>query len=294
MPYQQHSDLELLAALASAGPILTADLIQVCLDRQDSLTTSFLDILTASRQDDWEFASDARWFRGSHAGKFLIAYREAASLPIFAQIYASSDERDQDLVEWFGTDLAHFGETAVTPLTLILQTDSQGVYHYGRAIAAATLKIIAIQQPETREQILTVLRGQLPSSKEISSADINVDELWTNIVLELSDLQDKASRPQIQAMYAADLIDTDMLPLTAYEASLSGDATPPPEVEETFDIFTFYDNLHQQENQQVKMSGRRNLLRRQGYIPPEPDPKPYANRFSRWFNERLLGSSNKD
>ena len=292
MTYQQHSDIEILAALESSGPILPTDLIQVCLERQDSLTTPFLNILSSSRQDEWELTSDTRWFRGGHAGKFLIAYQEEASLPIFTQIYASSDERDDDLVEWFGTDLARFGETAVSSLIQVLQTNTQGTYHYGRAIAATILKIIAIQQPEMRQQVLPALRGQLPSSQKILSTD--VDELWTNIVLELADLQDEDSRSQIKAMYAADLLDKDMLPLTEYEGSFSEDTPPPPEANESFDIFAFYDELRHQESHQMKMSGRRNLLRRQGYIPPEPDPEPYANRFSRWFNERLLGGSERD
>ncbi|MBE2221717.1 MAG: DUF1186 domain-containing protein [Anaerolineae bacterium] len=294
MTYQQQSDRELLAALESAGPILLPDLIQVCLERQDSLQRPFLDILAACRQDAWELTSDARWFRGNHAGKFLIAYQAETSLPIFAEIYASSDERDQDLVEWFGTDLAHFGETAVSPLVQVLQTDTQGDYHYGRALAATTLKIIALQQPETRKQVVAALCRELPGSPHDLTAEMDIDELWTNIILELADLQDEDSRTQIKGMYAANLVDTDMLSLAEYEASFAEDAPPPPEAADAFDIVAFYDELRHQESHQVKMSGRRNLLRRQGYIPPEPDPQPYVNRFSRWFNERLLGSSDKD
>jgi hypothetical protein len=283
MTRQQQSDTELLAALETVGPILPVDLIEACLVRKESLTTSFLQMLADGRQDAWEQTSDARWFRGNHAGKFLLAYQEPAALPIFEQIYASSDERGKDLVAWFGTDLAHFGETAVSPLSRVLQTDTRGEYHYGRAIAATTLKIIALQHPETRTQVVAVLHGQLPKTL---SVDMPVDELWTNIVLELSDLNDEDSRALVEGMYAAEIIDAEMLPLTEYETSFTEVA--PPEADETFDIFAFYEELRQQESHQMKMSGRRNLLRKQGYIPPEPDPLPYANRFSRWFNERLL------
>lgn len=294
MTLQQKSDDELLATLEITGPILPVDLIDVCLERKESLTAPFLEILGASRQDNWDLTSDGRWFRGDHAGKFLIAYQEAVALPIFEQIYASSDEQDQDMVAWFGTDLACFGETAVSILIRILQTDTQGEYHYGRAIAATTLKVIALQQPETRQDVLVALRGQLPASQENLSADGAVDEMWTNIVLELADLQDEESRAIVDAMYAAGLIDSDMLPLAEYEAVFAEDAPLPPEAAEIFDIYAFYDELRHQESHQMKMSGRRNLLRRQGYIPPEPDPIPYANRFSRWFNERLVKGVPKD
>jgi hypothetical protein len=190
--------------------------------------------------------------------------------------------------------LAHFGETAVSPLTHVLQTDSQGAYHYGRAIAATTLKIIALQHPQTRESVLTALRGQLPSSPDAISADMAADEMWTNIILELADLQDEGSRAIIQALYAADLVDAEMLPLADYEEAFGAEVTLPPEVDEAFDMYAFYDELRHQESHQMKMSGRRNLLRRQGYIPPEPDPQPYVNRFSRWFNERLVKGAPKD
>lgn len=283
MTIQQQSDMELLATLETVGPILPVDLIEVCLERKESLTASFLQLLADSRQDAWELTSDARWFRGGHAGKFLLAYEEAKALPVFEQIYASSDERDADLVAWFGTDLAHFGETAVSPLSRVLQTDTQGEYHYGRAIAATTLKIIALQHSETQEQVVAALRGQLPDAL---SADMPIDDLWTNIVLELSDLKDEDSRALVEEMYAAELIDAEMLPLMEYEAAFTNDG--PPEAAEAFDIFAFYEGLRHQESHQMKMSGRRNLLRKQGYIPPEPDPMPYANRFSRWFNQRLL------
>jgi len=294
MTLQQRSDHELLATLETTGPILPVDLIEVCLERKESLTTPFLEILKASRQDDWELTSDTRWFRGDHAGKFLIAYQEQAALPIFEQIYASSDERDQDMVEWFGTDLTEFGETAVSPLIRILQTDTQGAYHYGRAIAATTLKIIAWQHPDTRKAVIEALINQLPASPADLSTEMTVDEMWTNIALELADLKDVDSQEIIRAMYAADLIDADMFPLGEYDDSFSVDAAPPPEIEESFDIYAFYEGLRHQESHQMKMTGRRDLLRKQGYIPPEPDPQPYANRFSRWFNERLVKGSSKD
>jgi len=294
MTLQQRSDHELLATLETTGPILPVDLIEVCLERKESLTAPFLEILKVSRQDDWELTSDARWFRGDHAGKFLIAYQEQAALPIFEQIYASSDERDQDMVEWFGTDLTEFGETAVSPLIRILQTDTQGDYHYGRAIAATTLKIIAWQHPDTRKAVIEALRSQLPAAQDGISAEMPVDEMWTNIALELADLQDVDSQEIIRYMYAADLIDADMFPLAEYDDSFSVDVAPPPEVEESFDIYAFYEGLRHQESHQMKMTGRRDLLRKQGYIPPEPDPQPYANRFSRWFNERLVKGSPKD
>lgn len=294
MTFQQQSDEELLAHLETTGPILPVELIDVCLARQESLTAPFLTILEASRLDDWQLASDARWFRGGHAGKFLLAYQEAAALPIFEQIYASAAAQDEALITWFGTDLAHFAETAVVPLIRILQTETEGIYHYGRAIAATTLKIIALQVPATRAAVLAALRGQLPASPTAVSAEIVADEMWTNIIVELADLQDKESQATIQALYAADLVETEMLPLAEYQAAFGAAFALPPEVDETFDIYAFYDELRQQENQRMNMSGRRNLLRRQGYIPPEPDPQPYANRFSRWFNERLIKGSAKE
>ncbi len=286
MTLSQQNDTDLLKKIETSGPILSVALIEEGLKRQESLTAPLLEIFTASRMDNWELTSDPRWFRGDHAGKFLIAYQCEAALPTFAQIFASSEDSDLDKVEWFNTDLAHFGETAVPVLIDVLKTDTQGEYHYGRAIAATTLKIIALQQPNTREMVLTALRALLPETTAVA-----VDEMWTNIVLELADLKDADSREKIEGMYKADLLDADMLPLADYQAAFAADTPEPPEAAERFDILAFYEELRHQENHQTKMTGRWNLLRRQGYIPPEPDPKPYTNRFSRWFNERLLGTS---
>ena len=76
--------------------------------------------------------------------------------------------------------------------------------------------------------------------------------------------------------------------------TITQDAPPPPEAAESFDMVAFYDELRHQERHQIQMSGRRNLLRKQGYIPPAPDPLPYANRFSRWFNERLVKGGSRE
>jgi hypothetical protein len=236
---KQSSDMEVISALETAGPILSADLIDICLERQDSLTPPLLKILADSRVDAWELTSDGRWFRGCHAGKFLIAYQEESALPLFAQIYASSDEQDLDLVEWFGTDLAYFSETAVSPLIQVLQTKSENAYHYGRAIAATTLKIIALQLPSTKDAVLAALRGELPASIADVSTDLVTDEMWTNVVIELADLQDVDSQTIVKTMYAADLIDEEMLPQAEYEASFAADVLPPPEVVEHFDIHAF-------------------------------------------------------
>ncbi len=282
----QLSHAELLEKIETAGPVLSVKLIEEGMKRQDALTPSLLEIFAASRADDWQQAFDPRWFRGEHAGKFLIAYQCKEALPTFAQIFASSNDSDMDKVEWFNMDLAHFGETAVPWLIDVLKTDTQGNYHYGRAVAATTLKIIAWQQPETRDVVLAALRAMLPQTM-----DAPVDEMWTHIVLELADLQDGDSRETIAAMYQAGLIEADMLPLADYLAAFTDEAPAPPEVAQRFDIFAFYEERRHQEDHQVKMTGRRNLLRRQGYIPPAPDPEPYTNRFSRWFNKRLFGFS---
>jgi hypothetical protein len=293
MDYTVKTDEELLYALETAGRVPAADLLRACLQRQEALAPALLAVFQESAADEWA-EDDPRWFRGVHAGRLLLAYREERALPVFEQLYASLDEGDQDFLEWFGWNLAHYGATAVPAMTRVLNLDTQGAYHYGRSLAATTLKIIALQHPETKEGILKSFRALLPPLKADGVPDLaenqQPDEIVNVLAIDLSDLRDEISRPQIEALFALDWIDPMMISLKDYQAAFADDAPPPDESAFTYDLIGEYQSLRDQQNREA----RRDLLRDQGLLWPKPDPEPYTNRAADWFNDKLLNVPQKD
>lgn len=292
MNYADLTDQALLNFLETAGRTPPAALIEECVKRQAALTPALLVMLEDSFADDWEDGNDPRWYRGIHAGRLLIAYREEAALPLFEQVYISLDEGDQDYLEWFETDLAHYGETAVPTFTRVLNLDTQGEYHYGRSLACATLSTIALQHPQTREGILQTMRALLPSLRADGSLDLEPEaeahDIWGELAVALADLRDEVSRPQVEKLLSDDWIEPMMITLESFQAEFAPDAPPPDEADFRYDILGIYGSAAYEEKSSAMMAGRRDLLRDQGILWPKPDPQPYANPVSAWFNNKVL------
>ena len=291
MDYENRTDEALLKALETAGRTPPLKLIRACLDRQESLTPGLLAMFRASLDDDWEDADDPRGYRMVHAGMLLLAFREPAALPIFADLYTRDDD-ELDMLEWFETDLAHYGATAVPTLLAIVGTDTGGEYHYGRGLACDALSTIGALHPETAPAIAVGLRALLPQMRPDGTFDLEPDEFvqtWTNIAITLGELQDEESRPLIEAMFDQDLIDDGFIGRDGYEGFFDT-ASPRENVNyKPFDILQLYQNLHHQKKDDENRAMRRGLIRDQGFLPPLPEPLPFKNRLSDWANEKLVG-----
>jgi hypothetical protein len=179
-----------------------------------------------------------------HAGLLLIAYRAEKALPIFDSIFR--DEEREWLLEWFSTEMHHYGPAAV-PTFLALVQDKK-VYDYGRAEAADVLTEIANQYPEVRETILNALRALLlpmdQGGKLVQPAGSEIEDIWTWVALALRKLKDEESRSHIVALYQADLIDGFILgSLTDYLEAWDEEPSYPPR---RFDLLGIYEWLHDQ------------------------------------------------
>ncbi len=292
MNYAAETDRALLDSLETAGRTPPVALIEECVKRQATLTPALLVMFEDSFADAWEDEDDSRWYRGVHAGRLLIAYREEAALPLFEQRYASLDDGDQDYLEWFELDVAHYGPTAVPAMTRVLNLDINGEYHYGRSLACAILAVIALQHPETREGILETMRSLLPPLRADGSLALAKDaephEIWGELAVALADLRDEVSRPQVEKLFADDWIDPMMMTLELYRAEFAPNAQPPDEISFRYDILERYGSQVREQKNSAMMAGRRDLLRDQGILWPKPDPQPYANPVSSWFNKKVL------
>lgn len=285
--YQTKTDSELIAALEQSGDTPHPDLIAECLARQASLTPALLQLFQESVNDDWADDADPRWHRLRHAGKLLIAYREPAALPIFANLFTRLADEDLDVLEWFELDLAHYGETAVATLIHIINLDTTE-YHYGRGLASDTLSIIARQHPETREAIVAAFQAQLPPLHADGTPDVLEDFFdfrWTSAAIALGELGDTTSQRQIEALFKHDLIDEAMIHLEGYHDLLAGEDIYDPN---PFDVLQEYSQAYEYEQNRQNLMARSALLREQGFTPPVPPAAPLQSRAADWFTDKVV------
>ncbi|NIO70542.1 MAG: DUF1186 domain-containing protein [Anaerolineae bacterium] len=245
MDYSSLSSDELLIALEQAGRTPDLDLVRACLERREELTPGLLEMLAGGVDEDWD-PDDPRWYREIHAGLLLIAFREPAALPIFAEIFR--DEKRENLIEWFSTKLPAYGPAA-TQMVVDLLND-QDAYEFARFVSTEMLAAIALHHPGERERILEALRALLPPLEDgilALSPEAGFQEIWTWVASALADLRDTVSQPQVVALYKQGLIDDSVMGgLKEYLAKFEPDAYPPLAASYEYDILKTYEGLHQQ------------------------------------------------
>ena len=236
--YSKYSADDLVTKLESAGRTPPLTLIRACLSRQEELSPRLLALFQESRHDDWPNDDDPRWYRFIHAGYFMLAFREEAALPIFAEVYREGE----DMVEWFETDPAIYGPAAIPVFRRVLQMDTKGKYHYGRNMSAELLYNAVLQYPETQEEVIAALRSVLPpltSNGELAIPKNHYEDIWGTALLYLSLLRDEGSKVQATALFAANLIEKFIISEEDYLASFG--PNPPCSLSPTpFDIIKRY------------------------------------------------------
>jgi uncharacterized protein YecA (UPF0149 family) len=242
MNYKEFSKDELIQELEIAGRTPNLDLIRACLHRVDELESALLDLL---RIDPWkEYAiedeTDPLAYGDVHAGHLLIAVRSQAALPVIDKIFRDPDR--EHLIEWFGMKLHHYGSVALPLFTnLLLDEDA---FSYGRSTAAAILTQIAYNEPEQTPLVVATLQKLLPPLPEGNApivGDDQFDEMWTWAILELSNLGDEESQAQIEALYAADAVESWIIgDYDDYMKRLQDKRTDLPD---PYDIIQTYESL---------------------------------------------------
>ena len=160
MTYTNLTSEELIHKLNKAGRYPHPDLINAIWDRRSETEPMILALFREAYHDDWENEDDPRSYRFIHAGSFLLSWKNLDALPVFADLFM--DEL-QDLCEWFEEDMYRFGPAAIPYLRQVLEMDSGGEWHYGRALSGDTLARIETCYPDTRDEVAAALRDQLPS-----------------------------------------------------------------------------------------------------------------------------------
>lgn len=252
MTEDRMTDEQLLTTLHTAGRTPDLDLVQTWVERTPDLIPDLLKTL-AAKPDDLDDYADI------HAAHLLLAAREEAALPVFAEIFRDP-ERDYFL-EWVTPDLAHYGPAAVPYFRELLL--DPGVVTYGRSSAAGILSAIAIEYTEEAPGIIAALRQLLPpvDGRGVPQVDEGeFDEMWTWAALELGRLQDEESRPQIEPLYEYQLLEAWVIgDIDAYDERM---ATGPTAARKPFDIFAVYEELHRQARQQEERRKQADAIRR--------------------------------
>jgi hypothetical protein len=237
---------EVLAALEVAGRNPDLDLIRRCLEEREALTPAFLHWLEqAGSEDEEEWDNDdPRWYRAIHAGLLLIAYREAAALPLFGRIFR--DPEQETLIEWFGEEIPAYGPVA-TDWAIDLAQD-RTAYDYARIAATEILLYIAWHYIEEHQRIVEALRSLLPPLDADGELIIpaqyrdDVDATWTWAAYALAQLHDRGSEPQITSLYQHDLIDEFVMGgLDDYRELLTSSRAPASLERRSFDILDNYE-----------------------------------------------------
>ncbi len=241
---------ELIDALKQAGFTPDLDLIRACLAHSEALEPALLEMLLS---DPWqkyglEDVTDPRAYEDIHAGHFLLAARSQAALPIFGEVFR--DEEREDLIEWFGGAMHHYGSVALPVFTELMLDEA--AFEYGRSTAAAILCDIAVNEPDYKPMVIASLQKllpPLPEGDEPIVGDGEFDEMWTWAVLELSRLGDKESQPQIEALYAANAIETWVI--GDYDEYLRH-LEEPSDLPKPYDIIQTYEALQRREAKEAE------------------------------------------
>jgi hypothetical protein len=205
----------LLDALEGAGRKPPPALLQATLDRGAEVTPRLLEWLEAGSDEAWP-DDDPRGYREIHAGHLLIALREPAALPLFAALYRDP-EREDALSEWFTGELPAYGPL-LTPTLLSLLEDPGNEWAWASALDM--LGTVGQLHPEEATRILPSVRAILPSlrddgslSLDTSPEDVSDEDVmqWTWAIATLMDLRDQETRPQVEALFDADLVDESFI-----------------------------------------------------------------------------------
>lgn len=262
---------KLVRRLDFAGRALHPDLIQAIFDREAETRPLLRRLFAESYQDKWRSEDDPRWIRFIHAGKLLLAWKDEAAIPIFADFYLDDDKAWA--CEWFEEDPADFGPAAVPEFGRVVQAYTGVDWHYGRALMANILVQIALRHPETRDEIVSILRSVLPPPDRILSLDSESrDENWTIVIGELAMLKDEASKEQIIALFDAGLLRTDMIDSKGYFRLFEQTHQPNP----SFDLLQEYRGSYEHELKKTERrleEQRRKKEERQRLASPAVAPK---------------------
>ena len=243
---------ELTAALQNAGRSPDPDLLKAILENKKQTKPILLKLFQPlfSRNLNQLPVDDPERQLGVVVGRLLIEMRATEAIPMIGEHYRQV-WGDDVTVDGLDREPAAFGPISIPVFAAIVQMNTLGKWHSGKASAITILTDIALMHPETSPQIKSNLRAALPPLNSNGGISAPKDEMWGNIAIALAKLQDKASHKQVLAMIRQGVTDPAVITRDRYERFYTGKqkvAQP-----ERFDIFKKYETHQAFEAMMAKM-----------------------------------------
>lgn len=193
---------ELLCKLEELGDRVPMELIQEILSRDKEVVQPLSKVLQDKQY--WEASDDKLWMP-VHAVKLLGTLANPDALPQLIDSLVLASEADYDWVmEDLPTVFGRIGSPAVEPLIeFILKNRGDDKLWWSRTVAANGLVAIAIQHPQERERVLSLLHGLFSEGED--------PEFLGFAASYLLDLNDSSSIPILEKAFDLDLIEEDIV-----------------------------------------------------------------------------------
>lgn len=230
----------LTAALYSAGRNPDPNLLKAILKEKNLAKPILLNLLRQLHSEKLTDlpVDDPRRQSGILIGRLLIEMRAIEAIPLIGEHYRQV-WGDDVTADGLDREPAHFGPAAIPIFEALVQMNTLGKWHNGKALAITILTDIALLFPEAAPQIKAGLRATLPLLNAKGGISTPADEMWSDVAIALAKLQDKASYEQVIAMIRQGVTTGAGLSRERYERFYTGKQKP--KQPEPFDILKKYE-----------------------------------------------------
>lgn len=244
MDYTTLDNQGLISAIQQAGRSPDPQLLTAILENKAKSKPILLNMFRQHLTDKLENlnekgVNDPQRQTGIIVGRLLIEMQATEAIPMIGE-HLRQVWGDDVTADGLDRDPAHFGPMAIPVFEALVQMNTLGKWHNGKAIAVTILTDIALLHPETAAQIKASLRTSLPPLNAKGGISAPTDEMWGDIAIALGKLQDQESHKQIIAMIRQGVIDSAVVSRERYENFVTGKKKP--KQPEPFDIFKKYES----------------------------------------------------
>jgi len=242
---------ESLEALEEQDRHPNLEVIKTVLDQGQAIVPALIAIL---QDDDYYGGAEAirNIWTPVHAANILCELRAVEALPTLRRAMTRPSEKG--MAEWISDGLLKFGPVALDTAEAIVQDKT--VAWYPRAMAAETLKAIALHHPETYERVTATMRALLPDlaidlsgyeSHEQVKAELDDPHVWDSLVSDLCYLQDPQAYDLIASMFDRSLISPIWMGHEHFEEAYARPSPREPRIRPEKDLLTMYSEARPRE-----------------------------------------------
>jgi hypothetical protein len=185
---------QLMRDICASGAVLSAELLSRVQHQRHLLAAPLRTLLTESSSSD-DFA------RG-HALVLLSSWGDAETLTLLGEILVRHHDTLEPLYDLLDDTIPAYGSQAIPMLGHVLLDGAAP--RASRIAVCSTLSLIGHLNPLTRRTVTRMLRAALPDT----ASDYQYDpELWSWVVVSLTELRSHTLRKHIDQLFHAGMLD---------------------------------------------------------------------------------------